>query len=219
MNEKTEEKKKENKYLKWIVISFCILIFFVIYILIMTNNIYWLDNSIYNFIKSFSSLKMTYIMTLITEFGGVIGIAGIMITVLICLVIYKKEKFALGMILNLGFGAVLCFIIKYIVKRPRPPFSEMIVLQEGYSFPSAHTVNNVIFYGFAIYLIYKNVKNKIVRNISCIILTIIPILIGISRIYLRVHYPSDVLAGFAIGILFVIIFVNIIYPEIIKNNK
>ena len=51
MNEKTEEKKKGNKYLKWIVISFCILIFLVIYILIMTNNIYWLDNSIYNFIK------------------------------------------------------------------------------------------------------------------------------------------------------------------------
>lgn len=141
-----------------------------------------------------------------------------MIIVLICFFIFKKEKFALGMVLNLGVGAVLCFIIKNIVKRPRPPLSEMIVLQEGYSFPSAHTVNNVILYGFGIYLIYKNVKNKKIRNLLCVIFTIIPVLIGISRIYLRVHYPSDVVAGFAIGISFVIIFVNIIYPEIIKKD-
>lgn len=142
-----------------------------------------------------------------------------MAIVLVCFLIYRKGKFALGMVLNLGVGAILCFIIKNIVRRPRPPLSEMIVLERGYSFPSAHTVNNVILYGFAIYLIYKNMKNKKLRNFLCVILALIPVLIGISRIYLRVHYPSDVLAGFAIGISFVIIFVSIIYPEIIKKDK
>ena len=62
-------------------------------------------------------------------------------------------------------------------------------------------------------------KNKKLRNFLCVILGLKPVLIGISRIYLRVHYSSDVLAGVAIGISFVIIFLNFIYAEIIKNDK
>ena len=63
------------------------------------------------------------------------GVLGIMAIVLVCFFIYRKDKFALGMVLNLGMGAVLCFIIKNIVRRPRPPLSEMIVLERGYRFP------------------------------------------------------------------------------------
>ena len=142
-----------------------------------------------------------------------------MAIVLVCFFIYRKDKFALGMVLNLGMGAVLCFIIKNIVRRPRPTLSEMIVLERGYSFPSAHTVNNVILYGFAIYLIHKNMKNKKLRNFLCVILALIPVLIGISRIYLRVHYPTDVIAGFCLGIVLVILFTTFIWPRIEKSKK
>ena len=104
--------------------------------------------------------------------------------------------------------------MKNIFQRPRPPIDERLIEEAGYSFPSGHTTNNVAFYGLAIYLIYKNVKNKALRNILCCILAFIPLIIAFSRIYLRVHYPSDVIAGTILGIICVVIFINFIYKKI-----
>ena len=65
-----ERKTKEKGKIKWIILSFCIILFIVIYILIITNNIAWFDNAIYNYISSFSSRTMTVIMRGITELRG-----------------------------------------------------------------------------------------------------------------------------------------------------
>ena len=67
---------------------------------------------------------------------------------------------------------------------------------------------SMAFYGFLIYLIYKNVKNKYLKWISITILSLLITLIGISRIYLGVHYTSDVLGGFLISISYLIVFTN-----------
>lgn len=80
--------------------------------------------------------------------------------------------------------------------------------KHGFSFPSGHTTNNIAFYGLAIYIIYNNVKNKKLRNILIIIFSLIACIIPFSRIYLRVHYVSDVLAGICLGIICIIVTVN-----------
>ena len=67
-----ERKTKEKGKLKWIILSFCIILFIVIYILIITNNIAWFDNAVYNYISSFSSRTMTVIMRVITELRRII---------------------------------------------------------------------------------------------------------------------------------------------------
>lgn len=67
-----ERKTKEKGKLKWIILSFCIILFIVIYILIITNNIAWFDNAIYNYISSFSSTTMTIIMMIITELRRIV---------------------------------------------------------------------------------------------------------------------------------------------------
>lgn len=104
-------------------------------------------------------------------------------------------------------------MLKHIVQRPRP--TEFRIIDEtGYSFPSGHSMVSAAFYGFLIYLIYKNVKNKYLKWGIIILLSIIVITIGISRIYLGVHYTSDVLAGYLISISYLIIFTSII-----KNLK
>lgn len=67
-----ERKTKEKGKLKWIILSFCIILFIVIYILIITNNIAWFDNAVYSYISSFSSRTMTVIMRGITELRRII---------------------------------------------------------------------------------------------------------------------------------------------------
>ena len=71
---------------------------------------------------------------------------------------------------------------------------------------------SMAFYGFIIYLIYKsNLENKKIKIVLCTIIAFVIVLIGISRIYLGVHYASDVLAGFIISFTYLIIFINLVY--------
>lgn len=97
----------------------------------------------------------------------------------------------------------LNLVLKHLFERPRPLMP--LVHASGLSFPSGHSMIAASFYGLIIYLVWKNVKSPALRNTLVLLLTLFIILIGFSRIYLRVHYATDVLAGFSAGFLWVII--------------
>ena len=77
---------------------------------------------------------------------------------------------------------------------------------------------SMAFYGFIIYLIYKNIENKTIKWSSIILLSILIILIGISRIYLGVHYTSDVLGGFLLAISYLIIYTGFVKRYVFDNK-
>lgn len=104
-------------------------------------------------------------------------------------------------------------MLKRIIARPRP-IEHRLISESGYSFPSGHSMVSMAFYGFFIYLAYRKIKNPYVKTIVCVLLSIIIISIGLSRIYLGVHYPSDVIAGFCISISYLALFTNIIKNHI-----
>ena len=79
-------------------------------------------------------------------------------------------------------------------------------------------MSSLAFYGLIIYFIFKNIKNKKVRNTGCIVLSLLIVLIGISRVYLGVHYPSDVLAGFLFAISYLSLYIEYI-KIILKRRK
>jgi len=97
-------------------------------------------------------------------------------------------------------GLLLMTLLKQFFNRPRPlvPLLEPV---RGLSFPSGHALMSVSFYGLLIYLIWENVKEPIRKWLLISFFVILIILIGFSRIYLRLHYFSDVIAGFSIGVI------------------
>ena len=107
--------------------------------------------------------------------------------------------------------------LKFIIQRPRPT-EFRIINESGYSFPSGHSMVSAAFYGFLIYLIYKNVKNKYLKWSLITLLSLVILTIGISRIYLGVHYTSDVIAGFLISISYLIIFIHFA-KDFMKNEQ
>ena len=178
-----------------------------------------IDNLIYKSVESIRSDFLTVVLIGITELGGVVGLFFILLVTVIVLCKKNRVKEATAITLNLIISTFTYVILKNIFQRERPVTGNILIDEVGFSFPSGHTTNNVAFYFLAIYLVCINVKNKKVRNISCVILAIIPILIAFSRIYLRVHYPTDVIAGFCLGIVLVVLFTTFIWPRIEKSKK
>lgn len=202
------------KLLKFIKKNFNLLLFFLCIILflafaedVFTKEIMQGDVIGYEFVSSYIiSDKLTPIIKIVTNFGEAI-ILGI-ITILI-LILIKNKKIGLSVLINLCSVTVLNLVLKSILQRPRPN-EYRIINETGYSFPSGHSMISMAFYGFIIYLIYKNIKNKYLKWISIILLSILILMIGFSRIYLGVHYVSDVLAGFLFSISYLIVYIKII---------
>ena len=201
---------KKQKILLFILFSLFVIIAICVNCGIMQN----IDNSVYALIKNIQNNTVTKILTIITNLGGIPTLFFIALLLSVIFFICKKRKWGIAVLLNLLMSSTIYIVLKNIFQRPRPEAVEQLISETGHSFPSGHTTNNVAFYGFAIYLIYENIKNKKLRNILFLLLGIMPILIGFSRIYLRVHYFSDVLAGIIVGSISVTLFISIVYNKI-----
>ena len=213
-----ESKEKNYSYWKWLTVGVLTIIFILLWLGTITGSTDKLDHIIYENIEAIRTDLLTILLLGITELGGIIGLFIILLITVIVLCKKNKVKEATAITLNLIISTLVYIILKNIFQRERPTTGNILVDEVGFSFPSGHTTNNVAFYFLAIYLVCINVKNKKIRNISCIILTVIPILIAFSRIYLRVHYPTDVIAGFCLGIVLVVLFVTFIWPRIERTK-
>jgi len=97
-------------------------------------------------------------------------------------------------------GLLLMVMLKQFFNRPRP-LTPLLEPVKGLSFPSGHALMSVTFYGLLIFLVWENITNRTWKWSIICLLVILIILIGLSRIYLRLHYFSDVIAGYSAGII------------------
>lgn len=206
-----EKKMKERikdfiiKNLKWIILFICLIGFLALAEDVFNKEIMKGDIIGYKVVSTFLiSDFATPIAKFITNFGGAIFL--IILTILL-LVVLKNKKVGLSICTNLVVVTILNQLLKRLLQRPRP--TEFRIIEEnGYSFPSGHSMVSMAFYGYLIYLIYRFVKNKYLKWISIVLLSLLICLIGISRIYLGVHYTSDVLGGFLISISYLVIYIS-----------
>ena len=195
----------ENR--RWLILIVFLVIFLFIFEDVMDKEIHIFDNSIYKLLSVLIDERITIFTKFITTLGSAYAIIPICA---ISIIYFRKKKQALYIPINLITIFIINQVLKRIIQRPRPE-GFRIVEEGGYSFPSGHSMVSMAFYGLFIYLIYKNVKNKYIKWISITLLSILIILIGISRIYLGVHYASDVVAGFCLSICYLTIYTKIMY--------
>ena len=195
--------KKKINYL-----YICLLLITIIWtILVMRDSFLSLDNNIYNFVISFKNETLTTIFKMITSLASVKFILVIFIISLLGLIKYKKGIF---------FSIIICLdtivnlIVKKIIGINRPDKINWLVVEKGYSFPSGHTMISITFYGLLIYFITKSNIKKSTKILLSIILGVLILLIGLSRIYLGVHYFSDVIGGLLWGGLLLFSYIKFI---------
>lgn len=196
------------------IVVLCLILFSVICYGVLSYDNLVIDTKVYSFIAdNIMNDELTPVLKVITELGGVAFtvLAGVLIF-MFC----KKNRWFVTF--DLIGVTVINQAIKHIVRRARPNVLRLVE-ESGYSFPSGHSMVSMAFYGIVIYLVYKNVSNKYLKWLLITLLSLLILSIGFSRIYVGVHYFTDVAGGFLLGLAYLIIYINIYNKKVGKNEK
>ena len=194
----------------------------IIPMLLLTGNMTYFDNRVYEILTINNSNILTNIMYLISDMCSISVI--VLLVVLIVLKSNDNNKVTYMTILNIFIIMILNFILKNIFMIARPT-GIMDYYFDKYSFPSGHAMMSLGFYGYIIFLLSKDYlkSNKNIKRVLIPSISILILLIGISRVYLGFHHFSDILEGFIISGIHLIIFIPLSKKYIdgkpLKNKK
>ena len=187
--------KKRNKI---ILLILTIILYIVNTMLVISNKYLIIDDHVHDFIRKFAGPFMEKVMKVFTFFGSVTFIVLLSLGLLIFyLVKHKKNKaFLVGG--SIILSTIINNIVKVIIRRPRPEY--ITVVEKSFSYPSGHVMASTTLYGIIIYIICKSDLKKPLKTLYSILLSILVILVGISRIYLGAHFFSDVLGAILLSL-------------------
>jgi undecaprenyl-diphosphatase len=175
---------------------FSLMLFSLVAIMIRADRLVDFDLTVITAVQSHEAPFITSIMKFFTEIGST------KIVVILCLFIifflYKVLHHRMELLLFIGVVAgspILNLLLKETFQRARPDLHVLIEIG-GYSFPSGHAMNAFTIYGILTFLLWRHIFNKSGRTLLLIVSSFFIIMIGISRIYLGVHYPSDIIGGY-----------------------
>lgn len=199
------QKKVNKSLITWLSLaSVAVLGFLAIAILVMCDHTFKIDN--FNvFVANNRNKFWTGFFKIFTHLGSfyTLAVLAIIGVVLIWFVMKNKRMSAF----YAGTFAIVCisnFVIKQIVRRARPEHL-MIIAETGFSFPSGHAMMTLAFFALVIHFVWKTLKNKPLKIALISLFSVIILAMGFSRIYLGVHYLSDILAGFLISFAMVVV--------------
>ena len=190
---------------KYIFIGICLIVFIINTILVITNKTKIFDDTIYSLIFGLRNNFFDIFNTLITNFANPIPVA----IIILVLYILFKFKWKVLLLLNASLTIGINQLLKHIIRRPRPNHLRL-VKEGGFSYPSGHAMISICLYGIILYYCLTYIKNKKIKITISSLLVLLILLIGLSRIYLGVHYPSDIIGGYIISTIILITNISII---------
>ncbi|MBJ6116962.1 phosphatase PAP2 family protein [Pontibacter sp. BT310] len=193
----------------WLLFIACVVVFFYISSQVLQGDELGMDDAAFDFAATIASPGLDNFIKVITFFASRQFLTPAALLLVAYFVFIKRHRWYSLKVPVVALGSItLNVVLKYFFDRPRPIVP--MVEAHGLSFPSGHTMVAASFYGLLIYLVWQNVKQPALKYTLVALLSAFVILIGFSRIYLRVHYATDVLAGFAAGFMWVFIGIYIL---------
>lgn len=157
-----------------------------------------IDTQILRFMVEHTNEYMTAVMSIITFFGTFGGVT-LILTLMVLISRFQKEMLLYSILVLFTF--LINVLIKNMVMRPRPDVSHLI-FADGYSFVSGHSSISIVFSVTLIAFFVPKIKNDILRNGMTVLLCVLPFCIAVSRMYLRVHYFTDILGGWLVAVAY-----------------
>jgi len=156
----------------------------------------------------------TSLMRIVTTLASIQGVI-IFLLLAVTLLWFKRQRVVAALfVLLVGVEEFVTFVLKHLIHRLRPAVSLRIIGEDGYSFPSGHVLRATVLFGFLTYLLYRSYKSKKARILALIVYFLTVFLVAVSRIYLGVHYPTDVWASFLLGCAILTLTIGLIEIQI-----
>ena len=207
--------KQNKKSLEIILLIISAILFILIWVNLNQPWIYSFDLLINLKVQNIQNNNLTFFMEKLSYIFEPINCIILLIIISIILWIKKFKKESIFLAFTGIVGGGLIYILKNIIMRIRPQNS--IISETGFSFPSGHATIGLILFGCLIYYSIKHLKSRSLKIISVSCSVIFILLIGFSRIYFRVHWFSDVIAGFLLGVF--VICLILILQRVMENYR
>lgn len=181
-----------------VIIFIAVLVFIGVAVGVQNGYLDGFDDAVRYRVYSMRSEKLTMFWKFITHSGDRDTV--ILFGVVLLLVKSLRKKYGVKFVIAALSSTALYQVMKYIFQRPRPDIALRLIEESGYSFPSGHSMNCLVSYGILAYLILKYCENRKLAKFLSAGLGLLIILIGLSRVYVGVHYPTDIIGGWSLGI-------------------
>lgn len=160
-----------------------------------------LDLAAVTFLAAHRSVFLSYVMIGVSEFGGTPAILGLSIIALLLIIYHRRWGMILIFSFEMAAVAVIRGTIPELIARSRPPIQIAAYQEVGFSFPSGHAIWSLAVYGFFAWVAWRSGRSYTERVTAVTGLSLLILAIGLSRVVLGVHYPSDVLCSWILGSL------------------
>jgi membrane-associated phospholipid phosphatase len=209
--------KKGNRY-TYLILTFAILIAIYTAIKVAAKQTFWLDDTLAA-VFAYVPDALNPFFLLLTELGDKKGIGIVALLVLGWLLLKRNFLGASSIALSVAIGNEVNKLLKDWIGRPRPELDHLGHV-DSLSFPSGHAMVGFIFYFLIAYLVIEELKSSTAKKMVIFLVTLLLLLIGASRIILQVHYPTDVIGGFAFGYIWVMLSITIykFFKKKLKRN-
>lgn len=205
--------KKIENIICSVVITVSILCFLAIMLFVLLKKNLIIDQNAIKFTLNIRNKGLTNFVKLFTHLGSIYFI---LILCLVVFLVFKNKQVGIFTGLSVLIGSIISVVIKYIFRRERP-FHIALINEVGFSFPSAHSLISFCLFGMLAYFVLQYVKPVWCKIILSSFLILTSILVALTRVYLGVHYFSDVVAGMFLGIA--IVAITIIIKNAINKLK
>lgn len=202
--------------LHYVVIAIAAIVFLAVVQDIRSDDILRLDATAYSFlVLRLRRPWLTAIMEGFSNLSSPVVIAGMFLMVA---AFAPGRRPGLCAAVNLVCVVAINQLLKYLVQRPRPDGFRLIS-EVGYSFPSGHSMVSMAFYGLCAWMVWNYERDKIIRWLCCLSFALMVVFVGMSRVYLGVHYASDVIAGFCVSIAWLAVYVKVFCPLFMPEER
>lgn len=204
-----------RKNLRWIIFAVAVIGFIGILEQVAQGEIMRIDAIAYTFAVAY--LRNDTLTPVMESISNIASVTSLLVLLLVMVAFAPGRRPGICACLNLGLVLVINQVVKHLVARPRPD-GFRLVAESGYSFPSAHSMVAMAFFGLMVWMIWHYGRSRSIRWIGTIGFSLVIVLIGFSRVYLGVHYASDVIGGFCISLAWLAVFTRTIAPLLLAEK-
>jgi undecaprenyl-diphosphatase len=189
----------------------CISVVLFVWLLeeVMEGELTRIDTMAYSFFVT--TLRTEWLTPIMEGFSALASPVVLIVLLLVVAAFAPGRRPGLCATLNMVLVVALNVLIKSLVQRPRPD-GFRLVAETGFSFPSGHSMVAMAFFGLLAWFVWKYERDRAMRWFWCISFGVIVVMVGISRIYLGVHYATDVLGGFCVSLAWLAFYTQVICP-------